>query len=230
MLFRAGDNTWAGLTDVGFRVGRFGQLAFTLEGEDYYVQYLPVGMQELVCPPELMLAQMNVAGVDHCILQAGGGYGAMNDYNAFAQQPVPRQIHRACCTSTRRRPTAARRWRKSIARSTSLGLARALLRAGFLATRLRAATSTTRISGRSGTRSSLRELPVFIELSSTPTYDRAGYLQNLAALDALLTRYPAHRFLLVMGPPVGLFRDVRRSGNFRTRSPPLTSATTCCSK
>ena len=39
MLFREGDNTWAGLTDVDFRVGRFGQLAFTHEGEDYYVQY-----------------------------------------------------------------------------------------------------------------------------------------------------------------------------------------------
>ena len=58
MLFREGDNTWAGLTDVDFRVGRFGQLAFTHEGEDYSVQYLPVGMQELACPPELMLAQM----------------------------------------------------------------------------------------------------------------------------------------------------------------------------
>src|SRR3954451_4664196 len=92
MLFRAGDNTWAGLTDVNFRVGRFGQLAFTFEGDDYYVQYLPVGMQELACPPELMLAQMTVAGVDHCILQAGGGYGAMNDYNAFVQHQYPEKF------------------------------------------------------------------------------------------------------------------------------------------
>jgi predicted TIM-barrel fold metal-dependent hydrolase len=50
-----------------------------------------------------------------------------------------------------------------------------------------------------------RRLPVFIELSSTPGYDRAGYLGNLAALDRLLVRHPAHRFLLVMGPPVGHF-------------------------
>ena len=49
MLFRAGDNTWAGLTDVDFRVGRFGQLEFTHEGEDYSVQYMPVGMQEIEC-------------------------------------------------------------------------------------------------------------------------------------------------------------------------------------
>ena len=89
MLFRPGDNTWSGLTDVDFRVGRFGALCFTHEGEDYYVQYQPVGMQNIVCPPELMLAQMTNAGVDHCVLQAGGGYGAMNGYNAFAQHQYP---------------------------------------------------------------------------------------------------------------------------------------------
>ena len=50
-------------------------------------------MQEIVCPPEFMIAQMIDAGVDHCILQAGGGYGAMNDYNAFAQSRI-RRIHR----------------------------------------------------------------------------------------------------------------------------------------
>ncbi|MEP6609838.1 MAG: hypothetical protein ABJA83_14340, partial [Burkholderiaceae bacterium] len=92
MLFRPDDNTWAGLTGVGFRVGRFGQLGFTHEGEDYYVQYLPVGMQELACPPELMLAQMTNAEVDHCILQAGGGYGAMNDYNAYVQHQYPQKF------------------------------------------------------------------------------------------------------------------------------------------
>ena len=27
LLFRDGDNTWAGLKDVGFRVGRYGRLA-----------------------------------------------------------------------------------------------------------------------------------------------------------------------------------------------------------
>ena len=40
-------------------------------------------------PPEFMIAQMLYAGVDHCILQAGGGYGAMNDYNAFAHSQYP---------------------------------------------------------------------------------------------------------------------------------------------
>ena len=39
-----------------------------------------------------MIAQMLYAGVDHCILQAGGGYGAMNDYNAFTQSAFPEKF------------------------------------------------------------------------------------------------------------------------------------------
>ncbi len=88
-LYQQGANGWSGLTDVAFRVGPNGQLEFTVAGEDFYVQYMPVGMQQMVAPPEFMLAQMAYAGVDRCVLQAGGAYGAMNDYNAFAQQQYP---------------------------------------------------------------------------------------------------------------------------------------------
>ena len=86
VLFRADNNAWSGLKDVNFRVGQFGRLEFTIDGEEYYLQYMPVGMQQIVAPPELMLAQMQYAGVDHCVLQAGWGYGAMNDYNLRSSQ------------------------------------------------------------------------------------------------------------------------------------------------
>ncbi len=203
MLFRAGDNTWAGLTDVNFRVGRFGQLAFTHEGEDYYVQYLPVGMQELVCPPELMLAQMAVAGVDHCILQAGGGYGAMNDYNAFAQRQYPQKFTGLLNIdeATADRPETLAEATRAVEMLGLRGLyyAQDFSRHGYV-----------RNVDHDDFRPFwdlvvARGLPVFIELSSTPGYDRAGYLGNLAALDRLLVRHPTHRFLLVMGPPVGHF-------------------------
>jgi predicted TIM-barrel fold metal-dependent hydrolase len=203
MLFRAGDDTWAGLTDVNFRVGRFGQLAFTHEGDDYYVQYLPVGMQELVCPPELMLAQMTVAGVDHCILQAGGGYGAMNDYNAFAQSQHPQKF-----TGLLNVDEAIADRPETLAEATraidTLGLrglyyAQDFSRHGY-------ARNVDHDDFRPFWELVVsRGLPVFIELSSTPGYDRAGYLGNLAALDRLLVRHSGHRFLLVMGPPVGHF-------------------------
>ena len=94
LLFRDGDNTWAGLKDVDFRIGRYGRLEFMHEGEEYAIQYMPVGMQTIKSPPEFMIAQMLYAGVDHCILQAGGGYGAMNDYNAFTQSALSGEVHR----------------------------------------------------------------------------------------------------------------------------------------
>ena len=135
LLFREGDNTWAGLKDVDFRIGRYGRLEFIHEGEEYAIQYMPVGMQTIESPPEFMIAQMLYAGVDHCILQAGGGYGAMNDYNAFTQTPF-RKIHR---------PVAHRRGDggppRRARRSRPCACARAegpLLLARLLASRLRA--------------------------------------------------------------------------------------------
>ena len=203
MLFNAGDNTWAGLADVAFRVGRFGQLAFTCEGDDYYVQYLPVGMQELACPPELMLAQMTVAGVDHCILQAGGGYGAMNEFNAFAQQQHPRKftglLHVDEATADHPETLAEIDRAIDVLRLRGLYYAQDFSRHGY-----------TRNLDHADFmpfwhRINAAGLPVFIELSSTPTYDRAGYLGNLAAFDTLLRRHPDLRFVLVMGPPVAHF-------------------------
>ena len=203
MLFRAGDNTWAGLTDVSFRVGRFGQLAFTHEGDDYYVQYLPVGMQELVCPPEFMLAQMTVAGVDHCVLQAGGGYVAMNDYNAFAQHQHPGKFTGLLNVdeATADQPETLAELDRAVRVLGLRGLyyAQDFSRHGY-------ARNVDHDDFRPFWEKVVSYgLPVFIELSSTPDYDRAGYLRNLAALDALLARFPAHRFLLVMGPPVAHF-------------------------
>jgi predicted TIM-barrel fold metal-dependent hydrolase len=203
MLFRSGDNTWVGLTDVNFRAGRFGQLAFTYEGDDYYVQYLPVGMQELVCPPEMMIAQMTIAGVDHCILQAGGGYGAMNEYNAFAQHQYPQKFTGLLNVDEATADTAETL--AEVDRAVEALHLRGLYYAQDFSRHGYARNVDHDDFRPFWDKIVAHRLPVFIELSSTPTYDRAGYLGNLAALDALLRRYPAHRFLLVMGPPVAHF-------------------------
>jgi predicted TIM-barrel fold metal-dependent hydrolase len=203
MLFRPDDNTWAGLTDVGFRVGRFGQLCFTYEGDDYYVQYLPVGMQELVCPPELMLAQMTNAAVDHCILQAGGGYGAMNDYNAHAQHQYPQKFSGLLHVDEALTDHAD--VQAEVDRAVNVLGLRGLYYAQDFSRHGYARNVNHPAFGAFWDRIVGYRLPVFIELSSTPTYDRTGYLANLLALDLLLVRYPAHRFLLVMGPPAGHF-------------------------
>ncbi|MBM3597498.1 MAG: amidohydrolase [Alphaproteobacteria bacterium] len=200
MLFRPDDNTWAGLTDVNFRVGRHGQLAFTHEGEDYFVQYMPVGMQEIVCRPDFMIAQMINAQVDHCILQAGGGYGAMNDENALAQNLHPDRF------------TGLLNIDEAIAHRPEQ-MAELDRAAGKLG--LRGIYYSHEMSRHGYTRNIDHpdfapfwdkvvgyKLPVFLELSSTPNYDKPSYLGNVAAFDALVRRFPQHRFLMVMGPSV----------------------------
>jgi len=89
-LSRPGDHSWTGLRDdVNFRTGPYGRLEFTVDGEDYYIQYMPVGMADIAAPPEQMLAQMSYVGVDRCVLQAATIYGLMNDYHAFCQRQYP---------------------------------------------------------------------------------------------------------------------------------------------
>jgi predicted TIM-barrel fold metal-dependent hydrolase len=150
-----------------------------------------------------MIAQMTLAGVDHCILQAGGGYGAMNDYNAFAQNQHPARFTGLLHVDE---PTADRKETlDELDRAVDvLGLrgvyyAQDFSRHGYARNVDHAAFAPF------WDKIAARRLPVFIELSSTPTYDRAGYLGNLRALDALLQRHPSQRFVLVMGPPVAHF-------------------------
>ncbi len=202
-LFRPDDNTWAGLTDVGFRVGRYGQLQFSIGGDDYFVQYMPVGMQDIEAPPEFMLAQMTYADVDHCILQTGGGYGQMNAYNAFAQSQYPEkftalfQVDEAVAD----RPEVVTEIERAHGKVGLKGLyyAQDFSRYGYTRNLDHPAFGPFwDLVGSLG-------IPVFVELSGTPNYDRASAVQNLVALDRVLQRVPQTRFLLVMGPPVAHF-------------------------
>ncbi len=149
-----------------------------------------------------MLAQMIYAGVDHCILQAGGGYGAMNDYNAFAQSQYPEQFTGLMHVDEAVADDAD--MLAEIERASALGLkglyySQDFSRHGYARNVDHAAFAPfwEAIAG--------RNLPVFVELSATPSYDRTGYIGNLLALDRLMQRYPALRFVLVMGPPVAHF-------------------------
>ena len=83
---------WSGLTDVNFRAGTQGRVLFTLEGEDYAIQYLPPTLNKIEATPEMMLAQMRYAGVDHSILHAGGMYGSMTEMNAAVQATCPGMV------------------------------------------------------------------------------------------------------------------------------------------
>jgi predicted TIM-barrel fold metal-dependent hydrolase len=204
LLFEAGKNGWSGLKDANFRVGTYGRMDFTIDGEDYHAQYMPVAMQEIVAPPELMLAQMQYAGVDHCVLQAGGGYGAMNDYNAFAQSQYPGKFTGLLNVEEPRAYTDAslREFDRAVGELNLKGVyfgLEAYARRDFDITfddpRMDAFWSKVDSAG----------LPVFFESSSMPEYDGASAIGNVLRLKGLMDRWRNIRWVLVMGPPVGVF-------------------------
>lgn len=202
-LIRADDAGWSGLRDVDFRVGRFGQLEFTVDGEDYYTQYMPVGMQNLEAPPELMLAQMTYAGVDHAVLQAGGAYGAMTEYNTFAQLQYPQKF-----TALMHLDEAMAGTPEALAqidRAAALGVKGLYYNfEGFARhnfpwemddARLDACWDRLRAHG----------MVLCAEISGAPRYDKRNYLHNIAALDRVLARCAGLSCHLAMGIPVQFF-------------------------
>jgi predicted TIM-barrel fold metal-dependent hydrolase len=209
LLYKSGDNSWAGLKDVDFRVGSFGRLDFTIDGEDYHSQYMPVGMRHIVAPPELMLAQMANAGVDHAILQTGWGYGAMNDYNAFAQNQYPEKFTAMLNVDEPRAYTNENlkefdRAHKQLGLRAVYFALDAYARYGFDITfndpRMDAFWSKVDTA----------RLPVFFEATPIPDYIEANYVTLMKALYETMQRYRNIHWVLVMGPPVGLFGKTGR--------------------
>jgi len=168
------------------------------------VQYMPVGMQQMVAPPELMLAQMAYAGVDRCVLQAGGAYGAMNDYNAFAQHQYPDKFFALMNVDEGAldRPEVLRETERAF---HVLGLRGLYYGLDGMARHDFGKPFTDPSFAAFWERIAAWKIPVFIEMAAIPNYDEASAIANVARLDALLTRYKDVRFLLVMGPPVGFF-------------------------
>jgi predicted TIM-barrel fold metal-dependent hydrolase len=204
VLFRPGENGWSGLKPVNFRVGNYGRLDFTIDGEDYHSQYMPVGMQQIVAPPELMLAQMQYAKVDHTVLQTGWGYGAMNDYNAFAQSQYPDKFTALLNVDEPRAHTDAalrefdRAHQQLHLRGVYFALdafARYDFDIDFHDPRMDAFWSKIDTAS----------LPVFFEVTSMPDYTTASYIRNVVRLHELMRRYRNIRWVLVMGPPVSSF-------------------------
>jgi predicted TIM-barrel fold metal-dependent hydrolase len=203
-LYRSDDPGWTGLIDVDFRVGKYGQLEFTHAGEDYAIQYMPVGMQEMVAPPEFMLAQMMYAGVDHCLLQAGGAYGAMTEMNSYAQQQYPDRMTGLMHVDEAMagQPAQLAQIDRAVDALHLRGIyfnAESLSRHGFPWTLDGAQLEPF------WAKLAARRLVLCIELSSGPSYDLAGYMGHLTALGRVLARHPDLPCHIAMSPPVSYF-------------------------
>lgn len=78
-----------GRYEVNFKAGNFGKYEWTKDGINYCKQYMPVSLQNMVAPPELLIAQMNFAGISKAVLQHSHIYGKLNIYyyNAIKKYP-----------------------------------------------------------------------------------------------------------------------------------------------
>lgn len=90
-LWDPGDPTPSGRWHVNFRATTMGRMEWTFEGEDYYMQFMPPSLLDNSAPPELLLAAMNLAGVDRAVLQFG--YGNVNEYFSEAIRRYPDKFY-----------------------------------------------------------------------------------------------------------------------------------------
>ncbi len=202
------DRGWSGLRDVSFRIGRFGQLEFTVDGEDYYVQYMPVGMQNIEAPVDLQLAQMTYIGVDHSVLQAGGAYGAMTAYNAYAQAQYPDKFTGLLHLDEAMGGTPE--GLAEIERGVRLGLKGIYYNVdGFSRHGFPYALDDKRLEPMWDALQR-HKLILCIEMSAGPSYDETGYAAAVLALGRVLDRFPRLRTHLAMGVPVQFYAKGER--------------------
>jgi predicted TIM-barrel fold metal-dependent hydrolase len=203
-LIKPGARGWDDNAAVEFRVGKNGQLEFTVAGEDYRIQYMPVGMQEMVSPPDFLLAQMVHAGVDRAVLQAGATYGMMNDYNSFAQRQHPDKL-----TGLMNVPEALAgepEYLAEIERAhRELGLKGIYYNVeGFSRNSFAWQLDDRRLVPFWEKMVELK-LTLCIEPSGGPTYDRPGYVATMAAIGRMVERFPSVPCHIAMSPPVAHF-------------------------
>lgn len=78
-----------GIARVNFRAGKFGRYEWTVNGVDYCKQFMPVGLQDMVSPPEFIIAQMDYVGIDKAILQCNHAYGKLDEFYYAAIKKYP---------------------------------------------------------------------------------------------------------------------------------------------
>jgi predicted TIM-barrel fold metal-dependent hydrolase len=162
-----------------------------------------VGMQNIEAPPDFMLAQMTYVGVDHAVLQAGGAYGAMTSYNAYAQEQYPKKFTGLIHVDEAMGGTPE--GLAELERGVKLGLKGIYYNVdGFSRHGFPWAIDDPKLQPMWALIEE-RRLVLCVELSAGPTYDAAGYAAALLALGRVLGRHRSIRTHLAMGIPVQFF-------------------------
>lgn len=88
-FLRFDSNNIDDMPDVNFRLTDFGQADITVDGVDYTMQLNPPTLANNEAPPQRMVAEMNIAGVDMVVLRCDHVYGNLNKYFADARKAFP---------------------------------------------------------------------------------------------------------------------------------------------
>ena len=205
-IWRLDDLSPGGWLDVNFRSGGFGRFVWTIDGVTYYKQYLPAWLERNEATADLIVALMDQAGVDRCVLQNDSFYGKLNDFFGDCVRRYPTRFIGTIHVDEDRADDEA-----------SLGeLERAASQLGLRGLffgphqywlhgyglpldddRLLAFWASVERLG----------LVVYWALSGGPLRDETGYLDQLRRVGRVLNRYPAIRSVLVGGVPNRYFDD-----------------------
>ncbi len=190
------------VTGVNFRVEGNGKLAWTVDGEDYHVQYLSPNTRHLESPAETVIAQMDYVGIEKMVLQNDHVYGNSARIFAAAREQYPgrfiglAQVEEGFAWQDRE----IARLEREITVDGMSGLYFGL--AGFMRSGWKETYASSAYDDFWNTVADLN-LPVFwVHPAETPW---GTYLQEMVRFAEWLERFPGIRSVMVHGWPTTLF-------------------------
>jgi predicted TIM-barrel fold metal-dependent hydrolase len=204
------DRTLAGLREVDFRVGGHGRFVWTARGATYAKQYLPPCLADLAHPPDMLVAQMDYAGIDRAVLHTDHVMGRLNDYLAGCVRRHPRRLLALANLAEWEIERDPERAMAEVTRAYGLGL-----RGYQFVVTSRYRYGVTASWDGPGLRPFWDHVaglgkPVFFTLTPWPEPTVESYLGQLRTWRGWLERYPDVPAVLTHGFPWRLFRDGRR--------------------
>jgi predicted TIM-barrel fold metal-dependent hydrolase len=92
VIWDAHDRSPSGRKAVAFRVGLFGRFEWTLDGVDYYKQFMPPSLADNSYAADALIAELDYADVEVAVLQNDHFYGALNELFAEAVRRYPNRL------------------------------------------------------------------------------------------------------------------------------------------
>ena len=80
------------MPNLNFRITNHGRAEFVKDGIEYYMQIYPPGLSSMEVSPERMLGEMDIAGVDVCVLQSDHVYGELNEFYGKVSRKYPNKF------------------------------------------------------------------------------------------------------------------------------------------